>query len=120
MRPCLYFEVHAIGCMNTLNLQQAAEFLKIHPVTLGEKARAGEIPGAKIGKSWVFLEIDLIDYIRAQYQQRALQGGKETLWHSTNAKTRPSSGLKLVSVDEQYNAALGPLTKSKPRNTTTR
>lgn len=107
--------------MNTLNLQQAADFLNIHPVTLAEKARSGDIPGAKIGKSWVFIDIDLVDYIRAQYKQRALQGSvKETLWHSTNAKTRPSSGLKSVSVDEQYNAVLGPLTKSKPRNTTTR
>jgi hypothetical protein len=107
--------------MHTLNLQQAADFLKIHPVTLGQKARAGEIPGAKIGKAWVFVEIDLTDYIRAQYQERALQGTlKETLWHSTNAKTRPSYGLKSASVDEQYNAVLGPLTKLKPRNTTTR
>ena len=35
--------------MNTLDLQSAAAFLHIHPVTLQEKARAGEIPGAKIG-----------------------------------------------------------------------
>lgn len=37
---------HGNGGMNTLNLQQAAALLKIHPVTLQEKARAGEIPGA--------------------------------------------------------------------------
>ena len=36
--------------MNTLDLKAAAAFLHIHPVTLQEKARAGEIPGAKIGK----------------------------------------------------------------------
>ena len=29
--------------MSTFTLQQAAAFLKIHPVTLQEKARAGEI-----------------------------------------------------------------------------
>ena len=52
--------------MGTLTLQQAADYLKIHPVTLQEKARSGEIPGAKIGKRWVFLEIDLIEHIRAQ------------------------------------------------------
>jgi hypothetical protein len=33
--------------MQTLNLQQAAEFLKIHPVTLQAKAKSGEIPAAK-------------------------------------------------------------------------
>ena len=53
--------------MSTFTLQQAAAFLKIHPVTLQEKARAGEIPGAKIGKCWVFLEIDLVEHIRSQY-----------------------------------------------------
>ena len=52
--------------METLTLQQAADYLKIHPVTLQEKARSGEIPGAKIGKRWVFREIDLIEHIRAQ------------------------------------------------------
>jgi excisionase family DNA binding protein len=51
--------------MNTLNLQQAAELLRIHPVTLQAKAKAGEIPGAKIGKCWVFVDVDLIDHIRA-------------------------------------------------------
>jgi hypothetical protein len=44
--------------MNTLDLQAAAAFLRIHPVTLQEKARCGEIPGAKIGKCWVFVDVD--------------------------------------------------------------
>lgn len=107
--------------MNTLTLQQAADLLKIHPVTLSMKAAAGDIQGAKVGKRWVFIDVDLIDYIRAQYQRRALQGErKDTLCHSTNAKTRLSGGLKSPSVDEQYNAALGLTIKSKPRNITTR
>ena len=107
--------------MQTLTLQQAAAFLKLHPVTLQTKAKAGEIPGCKIGRRWVFIEVDLIEYIRAQYQRRLLQGdGKETLCHSTNDKTRPAGGLRSPSVDEQYNAVLGLTTKSKPRNTMTR
>ena len=53
--------------MHTLDLKQAAEFLKIHPVTLQCKAKAGEIPGAKPGKSWVFIDEDLANYIRSQY-----------------------------------------------------
>ena len=44
--------------MHTLDLKQAAEFLKMHPVTLQCKAKAGEIPGAKPGKSWVFIDED--------------------------------------------------------------
>ena len=107
--------------MNTLTLQQAADLLKLHPVTLQGKAKAGLIPCCKIGRRWVFIEIDLLEYIRAQYKWRALQGdGKETLCHSTNVRTRPLGGLKSASVDEQYNAVLGLATKSKPRNTMTR
>jgi excisionase family DNA binding protein len=107
--------------MNTLTLEQAAELLKMHPVTLQGKAKAGVIPGCKIGRRWVFIEIDLIEHIRAQYQWRALQGErKEILCHSINAKTRPSGGSRSASVDEQYNVALGLQTKSKLRNTMTR
>ena len=59
--------------MNTLDLQAAAAFLHIHPVTLQEKARTGEIPGAKIGKCWVFVDVDLVEHIRSQYPRRVLQ-----------------------------------------------
>ncbi|MGZ8983577.1 MAG: helix-turn-helix domain-containing protein [Methylotenera sp.] len=104
-----------------MNLQEAAAFLKIHTVTLSIKASNGEINGAKIGKRWVFLKVDLIMHIRSQYQLRALQCDikKEQIYHFTNAKTRPSGGLRSLSVDEEYKKALGQATKSKPRNTTT-
>jgi hypothetical protein len=51
----------------TLDLQQAADFLKLHPVTLAERARAGKIPGAaKPGKRWVFPEEGLRAYLNAK------------------------------------------------------
>jgi len=53
--------------MNTFDLQQAAAFLGLHPVTLQQRAKAGLIPGAKIGKEWRFLDVDLVAYLRAQY-----------------------------------------------------
>ena len=41
--------------MSTMGLQDAAKFVRLHPVTLAERARAGKIPGAaKPGKEWVF------------------------------------------------------------------
>ena len=88
--------------MNTLNLSEAAEFLKIHPVTLGDKVRSGEIPGAKIGKAWVFVDIDLINYIRAQYQRRDLQGEKvEVLQcHSSNETVHRIGGSKLPTTED--------------------
>src|SRR5258708_39179575 len=101
--------------MGTLTLQQAAGLLKIHPVTLQDTARAGEIPGAKIGRAWVFVEIDLLEYIRSKYRQRALQGdGKEVLQcHSSNAKTHHSGGSSWSTTDDEYSKVLALPTRQK-------
>ena len=106
--------------MNTLDLQTAAAFLHVHPVTLQEKARTGEIPGAKIGRCWVFVDVDLIDYIRSQYPRRVLQSEpKELLCHSTNARTHRIGGSRSPITDAQYSEVLGLTIKAKPGNTTT-
>ncbi|OGT17293.1 MAG: hypothetical protein A2522_06855 [Gallionellales bacterium RIFOXYD12_FULL_53_10] len=94
--------------VDTLNLKDAAALLKIHPVTLQSKAKSGEVPGAKVGRSWVFVQIDLLSYIRSKYVTRMVQGDtkEKTPCHSTNVKTRPSTGSKSQSTDEQYRKAL--------------
>lgn len=38
----------------TLDLNEAANFLRMSPSALREKAKAGRILGAKPGKKWVF------------------------------------------------------------------
>jgi hypothetical protein len=108
--------------MNTLTLQEAAKFLKIHPVTLGEKARLGEVLGAKIGKCWVFVDVDLIDYIRSQYKRRDLQGEKVEVsqCHSSNERTHHIGGSKLpTTADDQYKKVLALPTKPKLKSITT-
>ncbi|WP_408608767.1 helix-turn-helix domain-containing protein [Ferriphaselus amnicola] len=108
--------------MSTLTVPQAAVLLKIHPVTLQTKARAGEIPGAKIGKCWVFVEVDLLEHIRSQYARRVLQGEhtEVQLCHSFNAKIHPIGGSKSSpTMDDAYSKALALPTKQKPRSTTT-
>ncbi len=95
--------------MTSLYLDEAAEFLKLHPTTLAAKARAGEIPGAKLGKCWVFLEVDLVEVVRSHYAPRALQGDcmEKPLCHFTNAKTHPTGGSKSPTRDAEYSKALG-------------
>jgi len=39
-----------------MTVDQAADFLQIHPDTLKARARTGEIKGYKPGRRWVFLE----------------------------------------------------------------
>ena len=101
----------------TLGINEASKLLRLHPVTLSRRAKSGEIPAAKLGKEWVFILDDLLEYIRVKYKTRALQGErKETQCHFTNAKTLPPGGSKSPSVEKQYNEVLGLTTKSKPRN----
>ncbi len=52
--------------MKTLDLEQAADFLKVSPSTAQEMAASGKLPGAKIGRAWVFLVEDLVEYLREQ------------------------------------------------------
>jgi len=50
-----------------LTLDEAAEYLRVHPRTLRVKASEGQIPGAKIGRVWRFH--------RQQLESWLLQGG---------------------------------------------
>lgn len=54
--------------VNTLNLEETARFLKVHTETVSRLAKTGQLPGAKIGRAWVFLEEDLIEYLHEQIQ----------------------------------------------------
>ena len=62
----------------------AARLLGISKNTLQQRAKAGIIPGAKIGRCWTFIESDLVAYLRSNYP--------DPLCPSTNAKTRRSGG----------------------------
>jgi excisionase family DNA binding protein len=80
--------------MQTLTLEQAATLLKMHPQTLLQRARNGDIPAEKPGKCWVFIEQDLIEWIRLQYtrpQQDVGQGGTKKC--SLKEKTASIGGI---------------------------
>lgn len=55
--------------MMTLTLAEAADLLKLSGDALLRKARAGTVPGARIGRRWVFSEADLLAFIRSLYRQ---------------------------------------------------
>ena len=46
-----------------LSAEEAAEFLGFRVYTIREKARAGEIPGRKVGKEWRFSRRRLLEWI---------------------------------------------------------
>jgi hypothetical protein len=99
--------------MRTLDLNEAALFLRLHPHTLEAKARAGEIPGAKPGKCWVFLDVDLADWLRGQYRsQKKEEGG---LCQSISVET--SIGVSGRSAAKELERRLGQ-PSAKPRKST--
>ncbi|BAM06236.1 helix-turn-helix domain-containing protein [Leptospirillum ferrooxidans] len=55
--------------METLTLPQAAEFLQFHPDWVRREAKAGRIPGRKIGREWRFMKEDLVVFIRSGYPE---------------------------------------------------
>ena len=52
--------------MKTLTAEEVGKILKLTRTSVTVKAKAGEIPGMKIGNRWIFLEVDLLAYIRSQ------------------------------------------------------
>jgi len=58
---------------NTFNLQSASEYLNIGTSTLQEMVALGKIPGAKIGKSWVFHADMLSEWLRDETLRQTSQ-----------------------------------------------
>lgn len=48
----------------TLDLHGVASLCKAEPETIAQYARSGELPGTKMGKSWVFLRDDVLSFLR--------------------------------------------------------
>lgn len=103
--------------MKTLDLSEAADLLKLHPQTVLQRARSGDIPAAKSGKCWVFIEEDLIEWLRSQYNatRDARLGGLALC--SLKEKTRNSGGSNSPHLTEKlYDNLLAPRTSGKPRS----
>lgn len=56
--------------MRTFALLECADFLKVDRNKVLKLAGRGELPGAKIGRAWVFLEDDVVTYLRKNIQEQ--------------------------------------------------
>lgn len=52
--------------------------MKVHTETISRLAKTGQLPGAKIGRAWVFLEEDLVEYLRDQIQAQQTMRAEES------------------------------------------
>jgi excisionase family DNA binding protein len=99
----------------TLDLEGAARLLKTHKSTIRTKAASGEIPGAKIGRCWVFIEADLMKYLRSRYP-----GKVELPCLSTNKKIQKSGGLISPTLGIGYADQLAVLIDQRRKKSITR
>lgn len=54
----------------TLDLKACATLLNASPCTVMTLAKAGALRGAKIGRSWIFLEEDVMEFLRCQVDEQ--------------------------------------------------
>lgn len=93
----------------TFNIMEAAEFLGAHKETIRRMAVSGHLPGVKIGRSWRFIEQDLVVYMRSKYSQGVTSQGaahrSNKQWRFT--KETQYGGLVLPIKEKEYREALG-------------
>ena len=77
-------------------LPEAAEFLRVHPETLRQLARTGKMPGAKVGRAWVFLEEDLAAVPALALSSAPRQALRVTLRKEVKAMSLRKRGVSLV------------------------
>jgi excisionase family DNA binding protein len=64
--------------MKTYDIHEVAEFLKIDRSTALDLAAIGELPGAKVGRAWVFLESDLVAYLEDKVRYQTMERREES------------------------------------------
>lgn len=111
--------------METLTADEVADLLKLKRKTVVEKAKNGSIPALKPGRSWVFIQQDVYDWMRAESHKLKTQIQKikgkyneaAKLCRSSEEKAvKPITQTSLITARELENQ-LEQATKSKPKNT---
>lgn len=57
----------------TFDIIECADFLKVEKQYALSLAAEGKLPGAKVGRAWVFLVDDLVEYLRQQVRLQQLE-----------------------------------------------
>lgn len=70
-------EYEILHSMKTFDIHEVAEFLKVDRSTALDLAATGELPGAKVGRAWVFLETDLVAYLEDKVRYQTMERREE-------------------------------------------
>lgn len=83
----------------TMDLQTAAAYLGAKTETISQLARKGELPGAQIGKGWIFLREDVLDFLRRRIDaetkvRRASRDSESEALRKEEERPQPVAVLK--------------------------
>ncbi|WP_455154871.1 helix-turn-helix domain-containing protein [Cupriavidus campinensis] len=114
----------SVAAPSSVGLVDAAALLGAHPETVRLKAKAGELPGRKVGKRWMFSTIALERYLAGQWIPRVVQGDQAKEGEpcrSSNAKVATTGITSCTprAAGLRYKEALAPSTKGWRRSCTT-
>ena len=70
------YSLHMNSTIETLGVDEAAALLCAEADTVMHLARRREMPGAKVGKAWVFMRSDVLSFLRAKIDAETLQRRK--------------------------------------------
>ena len=57
--------------MDTIDATECAQLLRCSPDQVEEMARAGELPAVKIGRAWLFVRADLLQFLGEKAREEA-------------------------------------------------
>ena len=86
---------------DTIDAAQCAELLRCTVETAEEMARKGEIPALKIGRGWIFVRADLLQFLAERARQEA-----EERRQSIRARKQTNPALQPVKSKRQQPPAL--------------
>src|SRR5262245_35375488 len=77
--------------MRTYDINEAADFLKVDRSTALDLANLGSQPVAKVGRAWVFMEDELVAYLRdvTRKQTQARRANAEAAQALAQAQREP-------------------------------
>jgi excisionase family DNA binding protein len=78
----------------TLDSEGCAQLLRCNSEQVEELARAGEIPGVKIGRGWLFVRADLLAYLAERAREEAAE--RRSKRQVGNAAPQPTPSRRRV------------------------
>lgn len=73
----------------TITSAEVAELLNCTEEQVEELTRKGEIPGTKFGKSWIYVQSDLLSYVAERARQEAAERRTAKLGRAGSHKVTP-------------------------------